>query len=102
VPLLDIVIVNYNAGLWLRRVVAALHAQTFSGFRTIIVDNGSTDGSLDGLPKGATPVEIIRAGRNLGFAKGTISRFAATSPQSAKTSAKLRSSMTRLSGRRTD
>ncbi len=67
--LVDIVIVNYNAGPWLGRVVAALHAQTFRDFRTIIVDNGSTDGSLDGLPHGPTSVEIVRAGRNLGFAK---------------------------------
>ena len=68
--LVDIVIVNYNAGPWLARVVAALHAQTFRDFRTIIVDNGSTDGSLDGLPQGSTPVEIVRAGKNLGFAAG--------------------------------
>jgi GT2 family glycosyltransferase len=69
VPLLDVVIVNYNAGPWLGRVVAALHAQTFRDFRTIIVDNGSTDGSLDGLPSGPTSVEVVRAATNLGFAK---------------------------------
>src|SRR5262245_24847146 len=68
--LVDIVIVNCHAGPWLARVLAALHAQTFRDFRTIIVDNGSTDGSLDGLPQGSTPVEIVRAGKNLGFAAG--------------------------------
>ena len=68
-PAIDVVIVNYNAGAWLPRV-AALHAQTFRDFRVTIVDNGSTDGSLADLPPGPTPVEIIRAGKNLGFAAG--------------------------------
>jgi GT2 family glycosyltransferase len=68
--LVDVVIVNYNAGAWLARTVAALQAQTFTDFRTIIVDNGSTDRSLDDLPAGPVPVDIIRAGKNLGFAAG--------------------------------
>jgi GT2 family glycosyltransferase len=69
-PAVDVVIVNYNAGAWLSRTVAALQAQTFTDFRTIIVDNGSTDGSLDALPPGPVPVEIVRTGKNLGFAAG--------------------------------
>jgi GT2 family glycosyltransferase len=69
-PAVDVVIVNYNAGAWLSRTVAALQAQTFTDFRTIIVDNGSSDGSLDALPPGPVPVEIIRTGKNLGFAAG--------------------------------
>lgn len=69
-PAIDVVIVNYNAGPWLRRVVAALHAQTFRDFRAIIVDNGSSDESLVDLPQGPTSVKIVRAGKNLGFAAG--------------------------------
>ena len=69
-PTVDVVIVNYNAGAWLGRVVSALHAQTFRDFRAIIIDNGSTDGSLDGLPEGPTSIEVLRTGANLGFAAG--------------------------------
>jgi GT2 family glycosyltransferase len=68
--LIDVVIVNYNAGHWLARVVDALHQQTFRDFRAIIVDNGSTDGSADALPEGPTRVEIVRVQSNLGFAGG--------------------------------
>jgi GT2 family glycosyltransferase len=68
--IVDVVIVNYNSGPWLRRAVAALNAQTFPDFRIIVVDNGSTDRSLDELPVGPAPLEIVRAERNLGFAAG--------------------------------
>ncbi|HEX2332403.1 MAG TPA: glycosyltransferase family 2 protein [Burkholderiales bacterium] len=68
--LVDVVVINYNAGPWLSKVVASLHAQTFRDFRVIIVDNGSTDASLDGLPSGPTNLQIVRLGRNLGFAGG--------------------------------
>jgi GT2 family glycosyltransferase len=64
----DVVIVNYNSGLLLRRAVAALHAQTLPADRIVIVDNDSHDESLRDLPAGVTPVDIVRAGRNLGFA----------------------------------
>jgi GT2 family glycosyltransferase len=67
---IDVVIVNYNAGRMLARVVAALHAQTFRDFRVVIVDNGSSDDSLEDLPDGPTRVEVVRAGRNLGFTGG--------------------------------
>src|SRR4051812_35224294 len=66
----DVVVVNYNSGRWLRRVVESLHAQRFRDFRTIIVDNGSTDESLHELPAGTASIEIVRAGRNLGSAAG--------------------------------
>jgi GT2 family glycosyltransferase len=67
---IDVVIVNYNAGRMLARVVAALHAQSFRDFRVVIVDNGSSDDSLENLPDGPTRVEVVRAGRNLGFTGG--------------------------------
>src|SRR4051812_28982264 len=68
--LIDVVVVNYNSGPWLKKVVEGLHAQTFGDFRAIIVDNGSTDGSLERLPSGRASIEVVRAGVNLGFAGG--------------------------------
>jgi GT2 family glycosyltransferase len=68
--LVDVVIVNYNAGPHLAKVIQSLQIQTFRDFRILVVDNGSTDGSLEGLAPGAIPLEIVPAGRNLGFAAG--------------------------------
>jgi len=67
-PLVDVVIVNYNGGPYLRRAIAALQAQTFRDFRIIVVDNASTDDSLEGLEEHPVPLVVVRAGSNLGFA----------------------------------
>ena len=37
--------------------------------RTIVVDNGSTDGSVDGLEERFPKVEVLRLGENAGFAR---------------------------------
>ena len=67
-PKASVIIVNYNGGEWLSRCVEALAAQSEADFEAFLVDNGSTDGSLERLPKLDTRFEIIRAGENLGFA----------------------------------
>lgn len=66
-----VVIVNYNGGTLLRRCLDALALQTYRSFRTIIVDNASTDGSLDSLSEHASRIEVIRSSTNVGFAAGT-------------------------------
>ena len=48
--------------------MAALAAQSETAFEAFIVDNGSSDGSLDSLPPLDGRFDIIRAGQNLGFA----------------------------------
>src|SRR5688572_7829820 len=63
-------IVSYNSGAWLARCLAALAAQQVQGFRTIVIDNASTDGSADHLERDFPWVEVIRPGKNLGFAAG--------------------------------
>ncbi len=68
-PPVRIVIVNYNAGAHLARAVASTLAQTHAEFELVVVDNGSTDHSLDALP--ADPrLSVRRMGANLGFAAG--------------------------------
>ena len=63
-----VLIVNYNAGPWLKRGLERLLAGPGESLQVVIVDNGSTDDSLDGLPTGK--VTIDRAGANLGFGPG--------------------------------
>ncbi len=63
-----VVIVNYNAGDYLTKCLEALNLQTRMPNRIILVDNASTDGSLDGLEQRFHRVEFIRQERNLGFA----------------------------------
>ncbi len=67
--LIDVIIVNWNAGLQLHQCVASIiqHGGPQLG-QIVVVDNGSIDGSetaIEGLPK----VTLIRAGANLGFSK---------------------------------
>lgn len=65
-----VIIVNYNAGAMLARCLEALEQQTYRDFHTIVVDNGSSDGSADGIESRHPRVTLVRAGANLGFAAG--------------------------------
>lgn len=65
---ITVIIVNFNGGRLLRRCLTALAAQTVESFDVVLVDNGSTDGSLDTLGELEENVRLIRVGRNLGFA----------------------------------
>jgi GT2 family glycosyltransferase len=63
-----VVIVNYNGGDLLARAVGAMKRQTFSGYRLIVVDNASSDGSIAALRTRHPETEVLSAGANLGFA----------------------------------
>lgn len=66
--MLDIIIVNWNAGEQLRDCVASVLAHRGDTVAcVIVVDNGSTDGSADAIADWEG-VQVIRAGENLGFA----------------------------------
>ena len=67
-PDISVIIVNYNAGEYLRPCVESLLSQTLTNFECILIDNGSTDGSLETLPELDERFTIIEAGENLGFA----------------------------------
>jgi len=67
----DIIIVNWNAGSLLRDCVRSIGETGQVGFKfgqVVIVDNDSTDGSLDGLASPTLPLKIICNTENKGFA----------------------------------
>lgn len=67
---LDVVIVNWNGGTLLRDCLAGIAAsEGAEGIAVTVVDNASTDASLDRLPVLPGPFRLIRNGTNLGFGR---------------------------------
>ncbi|MBL0320017.1 MAG: glycosyltransferase family 2 protein [Alphaproteobacteria bacterium] len=62
-----VIIVNYNAGDYLKRCLECVLLQSFTDFEVILVDNASQDGSINQLPQD-TRLKLIRSTTNLGFA----------------------------------
>jgi GT2 family glycosyltransferase len=63
-----VVICNWNGGRFLPRALEALAAQGRPADRIIVVDNGSTDGSVAIVRRDYPNVELVELGRNAGFA----------------------------------
>ena len=61
-----VVIPNWNGRAILGACLDSIAAQTLAPAEVIVVDNGSTDGSLELLAE--RPVHVIELGRNTGFA----------------------------------
>ena len=75
VPLVSVVLPTYNRWPMLRAAVESVLAQTYKSFELIIVDDGSTDGTLRSLSGCDAKARIIRqerkgvaAARNAGVA----------------------------------
>ena len=64
----DVVIVNYNAGDYLKACIAGLQAQGMADYRAIIIDNASEDGSIDALGPLDDRFTIVLNTENTGFA----------------------------------
>lgn len=65
---ISIIIVNYNSGDRLQKCLAALSAQTYRNFEIIVVDNNSTDDSLNVEAPEGVDFKILPMAENLGFA----------------------------------
>jgi GT2 family glycosyltransferase len=66
-PLVSVVIPNYNGRHHLERCLPALAATADVPTETIVVDNGSTDGSVRWLAESWPGLRVLDLGRNLGF-----------------------------------
>jgi GT2 family glycosyltransferase len=70
-PLFSVIIPNWNGKHFLAECIDSLREQTFRDFETILVDNGSTDGSAEFADKRYGDfIRIIRNEKNIGFTGG--------------------------------
>lgn len=63
-----VIIVNYNGVRHLPACLDSVLAMDYEDFRVVVVDNASTDGSLELLAEYYPRVEVIRNADNVGFA----------------------------------
>jgi GT2 family glycosyltransferase len=64
------VIVNWNGWQDTLECLASLETQDYSNLEIIVVDNGSTNGSVERIRSAFPQVRLIETGKNLGFSKG--------------------------------
>lgn len=67
-PLISIVVLNHNGLMFLRQTLPPLLKLKYPNYEVLVVDNGSTDGSLDFLQR--NKVNIIDNKKNLGYSAG--------------------------------
>src|SRR5437773_12340930 len=71
-PEISVVVVNLNRCELLGRCLDSVWRQTFSNFEVVVVDNGSTDGSMEFLRAISEPrLRIVSLTSNRGFAGGS-------------------------------
>lgn len=65
-PRVLVVVVTYNAMSWLQKCFSSLEASSHP-CDVLVVDNGSTDGTVSALREQFPWVEVVEPGENLGF-----------------------------------
>jgi GT2 family glycosyltransferase len=66
----SLIVLNWNGKEHLVRCLPSLLALDYSNYEVILVDNGSTDGSVEYVASEFPRVKVIENGRNLGYAGG--------------------------------
>ncbi len=67
-PKVTVVIPNWNTRRWLAGCLDGLRAQHYRDFKVILVDNGSTDGSVAFVKQHYPEVQVLSFAENRGFA----------------------------------
>jgi GT2 family glycosyltransferase len=66
----SVIVVNYNGKQFLDELFISLFNQTYRNLELILVDNGSSDGSLDYVRENYPAVQLVVLAKNLGFGGG--------------------------------
>lgn len=73
-----VIVINWNGRRFLGRCLGSLFAQTYRDFHVVLVDNGSTDGSVDFVRERFSQVCLIANEVNRGFAAANNQAIQAT------------------------
>ena len=74
-PKVAIIILNWNGKEDTIECLESLKHITYPNYEILLVDNGSTDGSVECFRERYPGMEIIENGENLGFAEGKVGIF---------------------------
>jgi GT2 family glycosyltransferase len=69
-PAVVAIVLNWNSGPDCLTCLAALARTDYAPLRVLVVDNGSTDGSVDAIRAAMPEVEVLELGVNCGYAAG--------------------------------
>lgn len=78
-PAISVVVLNWNGKHFLADCLGAMQHQTFRDFETILVDNGSSDGSVEYVRSDFPDVIVLALQENRGFTGGNIAGYARAS-----------------------
>jgi GT2 family glycosyltransferase len=69
-PSVYVIVLNYNVRQHLEYCLPSILASVYPNFRVLLVDNGSTDDSLQFVRKNFPQIELLLIGKNVGWAGG--------------------------------
>jgi len=70
IPKVFVITLNWNGKKWLSDCLSSVLAMHYPNFEVVVVDNGSTDGSVEFMKKKFPQVHVVETFRNLGYAGG--------------------------------
>lgn len=80
-PRASVIIVNWNGKEYLPECLDSLKSQEYADFETIVVDNGSHDGSCELVRERYPWVRLVQLDENTGFATGNNAGLAAATAE---------------------
>jgi len=78
-PKISVIVVNWNGKHFLGECLSALRRQSFRDFETVLVDNGSEDGSVEYVRTHFSEANALALPDNRGFTGGNIAGYGQTS-----------------------
>ncbi|RZD48851.1 MAG: hypothetical protein CXT78_00485 [Thaumarchaeota archaeon] len=69
IPLVSIIIINYNGKFYLEKCLESIKKINYDNLEIIVVDNNSTDGTMEFLVQNYPSIITLKLDQNYGFAK---------------------------------